>query len=455
MDNDRLARLIDLLLDPVCIVDPGNHFVFVNAAFERVFGYAPEEIIGRDMIELVHPDDRENTLETVALIMAGHPQPHFENRYVHKDGHVVHVMWSARWSETDQLRLAVARDISELMRARNLQDALYEISEAAHASEDLFSLYQHIHAIIGRLLLAENFFVALYDARENMLSFPYFVDAYDAPPPPLPFDSGTLSAELIRSGKPLLIHPGIPETPALAKLPGHGHDKLNWLGVPLNTKQGVIGAIVVQSYSETKSYSTKDMELLQFVSTQVAAAIERKQAETRLRHLARHDTLTDLVNRETFHDRLESALEYARAKEQSLAVIYVDLDGFKQVNDNYGHAVGDQLLRQAARRMVRCLRETDTVGRVGGDEFTILIEGLQRPALAEFVAKKIHTALTQPFKLSGHTIRVTPSIGIATSPEHGQEKKQLIHHADDAMYEAKRNGGNRIRMTTTTDDAGD
>src|SRR6185503_16520659 len=116
-----LGKILDLLLDAICVVDAEGRYVFVSAAFERIFGYAPEEVIGRRMIELVHPADRDTTLQTANGIMSGNPEYHFENRYVRKDGEIVHIMWSARWSEDHRLRIAVARDITRRKRAEAIQ----------------------------------------------------------------------------------------------------------------------------------------------------------------------------------------------------------------------------------------------------------------------------------------------------------------------------------------------
>jgi PAS domain S-box-containing protein len=167
-----LASYIDLLLDAVCAVDKQGRFVFVSAACERIFGYSPEELIGRPMIDLVHPADRQRTLDAAREIMGGEPKLNFENRYLRKDGRVAHILWSARWSEVDQLRIAVARDITERKQAESRQAALYAISEAAHAAEDLLALFKRIHLIIGEWLPALNFSVALYDDHGAELSFP-------------------------------------------------------------------------------------------------------------------------------------------------------------------------------------------------------------------------------------------------------------------------------------------
>ena len=170
----NLEKVMDLVLDAVCVVDAEGRYVFVSAAFERIFGYARDELVGLNMIDLVHPDDRERTLKAAREIMSGQPKIHFQNRYIRKDGRVVDIMWSARWSGSDGLRVAVARDITELKRAENLKSALYRISEAAHTAEGLPALYERIHQIISDLIPAENFFLALYDDADRFAVVPLF-----------------------------------------------------------------------------------------------------------------------------------------------------------------------------------------------------------------------------------------------------------------------------------------
>ncbi len=438
-----LSTVIELLLDAICVVDTEGRYLYVSKAYERIFGYAPEEAIGRPMIELVHPDDRELTLRTAQEIMAGHAKPSFQNRYIRKDGRIVHIMWSARWSEADRVRIAVAHDITELKRAESMQTALLAMSEAAHTAKDLLALFQRIHQIIGELLPAKNFFVTLYDERHDELSFPYFVDEYDAPPAPRKLDSGTLSAEVIRTGQALLITPSTTLNLGGRNIAYAGRDSLDWLGVPLTTPNGVIGAIVVQSYSGDVRYTVEHQVLLQFVSNQVASAIERKQNATWLQYIAGHDVLTDLPNRELFHDRLETALLAARRDHERLSVLYIDLDRFKEANDTFGHDAGDTLLCETARRIRGCLREADTVGRLGGDEFAVLLHGIHHPKDALAVAEKIHDTLNSPFELGDHRLQISSSIGIAVYPEHGEDRKQLMRYADAAMYEAKKQGRHR------------
>ncbi|PTT29421.1 sensor domain-containing diguanylate cyclase [Pseudomonas sp. HMWF021] len=433
-----LASFIDLLLDAVCAVDKHGRFVFVSAACERIFGYTPDELIGRQMIELVHPADRQRTLAAARDIMGGEPKHNFENRYVRKDGRIVNILWSARWSEVDQLRIAVARDITDRKQAESRQAALYAISEAAHAAEDLLALFKRIHLIIGEWLPALNFSVALYDEHCAQLNFPYHVDDHELQPDQPGAVTARLCAEVIRSGQPLLLTPDSDDSPADFAALVAGQNAPCWLGVPLNSKNGTIGALVVKSLAGDERYTEQDKELLQYVCAQVATAIERQQLHARLKRMAQYDQLTQLPNRALLRDRLKAALADARRGTGHMALLYVDLDRFKQVNDSFGHAVGDMLLQTVANRLKGCVRDTDTVARIGGDEFVILLHSLHAAEDADHVAGKIRQVLTQPMRLDGHNLHIEPSIGVARYPEHGREEQQLFRHADQAMYAVKR-----------------
>ena len=432
------ASYFDLLLDAVCAVDKQGRFVFVSAACERIFGYTPDELIGQPMIELVHPADRQRTLDAAREIMGGEPKLNFENRYVRKDGRVVHILWSARWSQVDQLRIAVARDITERKQAESRQAALYAISEAAHAAEDLLALFKRIHLIIGEWLPALNFSVALYDEHCAQINFPYHVDDHEHQPEQPGTVTGQLCAEVIRTGQPILLTPGQQGAPQGFEQLVAGQQSPCWLGVPLNSQNGTIGALIVKSVAGGERYTEQDKEMLQFVCAQVATAIERKQLHARLQRMAQYDQLTQLPNRELLRDRLKASLTQARLDGGRMALLYVDLDRFKEVNDTHGHAVGDMLLQAVANRLKGCVRETDTVARIGGDEFVVLLHSIQAAKDAESVAGKIRLVLAQPLRLDGHSLNIQPSIGAAIFPEHGIEEKQLFRHADEAMYNAKR-----------------
>jgi diguanylate cyclase (GGDEF)-like protein len=176
------------------------------------------------------------------------------------------------------------------------------------------------------------------------------------------------------------------------------------------------------------------------------SGIKRSQAQ--LAHQAQHDPLTGLPNRLLFKDRLEHALSRAERTGAPLALLFLDLDRFKHVNDTFGHAVGDQLLQEVSRRLEAAVRREDTVARLGGDEFTILLEDLRRPEDAAVLARKLLAALAEPCQIAGHDLRVTTSIGIGIHPRDGTTAAELLAHADAAMYLAKGDGRDGYRFYT-------
>jgi diguanylate cyclase (GGDEF)-like protein/PAS domain S-box-containing protein len=174
---------------------------------------------------------------------------------------------------------------------------------------------------------------------------------------------------------------------------------------------------------------------------------DRKAAEDEVRHMAHYDVLTDLPNRTLLTDRLHQALAQARREKAKLALMFLDLDKFKPVNDQLGHAIGDLLLREVAYRLQACMkRESDTVARLGGDEFVILLAQMDDEQEAATAAEKIVLAISQPFDIEQHTINISTSIGIAIFPAHGMDVKALMKKADESMYQAKDAGRNCFRF---------
>ena len=194
---------------------------------------------------------------------------------------------------------------------------------------------------------------------------------------------------------------------------------------PIHDRRGVVtGAVIV------------------FHDVSVARAMS-----ARMSHLAQHDCLTDLPNRMLLRDRLTQAIASAQRHGTSLAVLFLDVDHFKRVNDSLGHAVGDQLLQSIARRLVASVRASDTVSRQGGDEFVVLLPELAGARDADHSADKMLAALTRPHRIGGQDVRVTASIGIGVFPDHAMDAETLLGHADLALFHAKRDGrGNHRRF---------
>lgn len=174
---------------------------------------------------------------------------------------------------------------------------------------------------------------------------------------------------------------------------------------------------------------------------------QNRQNEDHIRQLAYYDALTGLPNRRLLEDRLEHAIRHAHRKQQMLAVLFIDLDHFKQVNDNYGHAVGDLLLTELARRLKSCLREDDTLARLGGDEFIVLLPELDSADHARRVASRLIEVNARPYRHGDALLPVGSSIGISLYPLDGEEVEPLMQAADEAMYRAKAAGRNRFRLT--------
>ncbi len=233
-----------------------------------------------------------------------------------------------------------------------------------------------------------------------------------------------------------------------------------YAGMPLVLASGeTLGTLCVAD-RQPKRLSARQQRALKTLATSVVAEIElrrrilyleqeaerRRAAEAHVLHLATRDPLTALPNRATFCDRLSQHIRLASRRNATLAVLFIDLDRFKPINDTLGHDVGDDALVAVADRLNRSLRNSDTVARLGGDEFAVVLPDIANHAEAMMVAGKINAALREPFSSKGRPLHLDASIGVAIFPEHGQIGDQLLRHADLAMYQAKQSGGGRASL---------
>jgi diguanylate cyclase (GGDEF)-like protein/PAS domain S-box-containing protein len=221
----------------------------------------------------------------------------------------------------------------------------------------------------------------------------------------------------------------------------------HWLGEIWNrTKAGAI-SVVLMTISAVRDTAG---ELTHYVGV-FTDITQQKESERRLEHLAHHDALTDLPNRSLFRDRLRQAIRNSQRDNHSLALLFIDLDRFKKVNDTLGHVAGDRLLIEAARRITACVRNSDTVARLGGDEFTVVLQGVEDSDAAAGIARDIIETLAAPFVLGEDAVSVSASIGIALCPEDAEDPDALTNAADQAMYDAKAMGRNRYSLFADTD----
>jgi diguanylate cyclase (GGDEF)-like protein/PAS domain S-box-containing protein len=215
---------------------------------------------------------------------------------------------------------------------------------------------------------------------------------------------------------------------------------------PILTSKGKVLGIVSVYYRKVQEPLNYDKQLVEIAANLTGIAVERKEAEQNLDYLAHYDALTHLPNRVLFLDRLTQALASARRNNRLVALMFLDLDRFKNINDTLGHDSGDQLLTEVATRLSSCIRSEDTVSRLGGDEFTIILGEINSAEDAAHIAQKLLHTLTDPFNLKGHEVFVSASIGITIFPDDSGDSDSLLKNADMAMYDAKQRGRNNYQF---------
>ena len=448
--EEKYRTLVEGSLAGVYIIQD-DRFVYVNPRMAELFGYPPEEMIGRPAIDFTAPADHELVAKSLARPFdGGSTTVHYAFRGVRRDGREIDLEALCSWIEYGG-RPAFAGtilDMTERRRSEELRTALYGIASESAAVQDIGQLFASIHRIVGELMDARNFYVALLDPAGDVIRFPYFVDERDPAPVSVPVGRG-LTDYLLRTGQPLLASPEKTEDLVrCGEVEILGSPSVDWLGVPLKSGTRTIGAIVVQSYTPETGFGEREKELLLFVSQHVSSAIESRRAEEQIRHLAFHDVLTNLPNRMLFNDRLTLAVARACRGGRHLAVMFVDVDRFKVINDSLGHGIGDDLLRSIADRVGRLLRSGDTLARLGGDEFILLLPEIGGVSDAVRVAEKVLQSIRQPFDARDQELYITASAGVSVYPFDGADAETLVKNADIAMYRAKEQGRDNFQLYT-------
>lgn len=448
--EERYRSLITQSSEGIFIIEPHSKKIQeANPVFLSMLGYTQQEMESLTLYDIV-AGSRASVDMNVATVLQSKQIFIAPRQYRRKDGALLDVEIQASLISygNSQIVLVSVADISERKRSEALQSALYHIAEKTATARDLPEFYRSIHGIIGELMSTRNFYIALYDQSTDMLSFPYFVDEFDSTPP-MQYPTRNLTGYVLRTGKPLLATPEVfDELVHKGEVDEFGSPSIDWLGVPLKTGDTTLGVLVVQSYSKNVRLRDREKEVLTFISQHIAGALERKRAEETIRHQAYHDVLTLLPNRMLFKDRFSQALAQAQRHKQLVAMLFLDLDRFKTINDTLGHAVGDRLLQGVAERLSKCLRDGDTIARLGGDEFMVLVPGIHQPEDAAKVADKILQAVRPSFRFEGHELHITTSIGISLYPHDGEDAETLFKNADVALYRAKDQGRNTYQLYT-------
>ncbi|MGH8670005.1 MAG: PAS domain S-box protein, partial [Burkholderiales bacterium] len=446
----RFRAAMDMSLDAIYLTERASmRFVDVNEAACRGVGFSREQLLGMGPQDLLRAPRREIEEAFDAVIAQGQQGVRAENSYVAKDG-------TTRWTELHRRALrsndgwiivTISRDITERKRAEehqaanlHYQEKLSRFGQAALGRRQPAELVDEAVQTVLEALAAEA--VAYLErgpgerevVQRSLVGLAAGSDA---------------STAALAEGNPILL--------ALAsgtRLAAPGSQlQLPWAAglagalIPVRGESRARGALCVCT-APAEPFSAEALNFMEAIASVLSTGLQRIESEGRLAYLAQFDPLTGLPNRALLADRFSQIIVQARRHARPLGVLFIDLDEFKLVNDNLGHAGGDELLKEVAVRLQASVRPGDTVARISGDEFAVVLADLARPEDAALVAQKILERLAAPVDVLGHEVFVTASVGIAGFPGDGADAEALIGAADAAMYRAKQSGRNAFQFFT-------
>jgi diguanylate cyclase (GGDEF)-like protein/PAS domain S-box-containing protein len=461
--SEALRRsVLDSALDAVVAADGESRAIEFNRAAERIFGHSRDEVLGRNVIALLtRPDQRQTLLARLAEYQRTADAEILHERIeltgVRADGSEFPMeiaISPAVLDDGSRIFTACMRDVGErrdaaalLSKRAGQQAAVAELGERALAANSLGDVMQHAAAAVAGTLEVEAVGIFELMRAENELAPRALVGVPPHEHAAIAATAETSLGYAITHEEPVIVDdwadetrfdpvriPGREAVASLANVVVHGPDRRPW---------GVLGAV-----SEIRrAFDADDVTFMQSVANVVASSIQRDLVDSALRHSALHDALTGLPNRTLFLDRLEHALTQSERRRRTVAVIFLDLDRFKLVNDSLGHQAGDDLLRATTERIGEVLRPEDTLARFAGDEFVVLCMGLRTERDATAVADRLAQAFARPFRLGECDRFVSASMGIAMPGRNGQTAEELIRDAGAAMYLAKERGRARYELS--------
>ena len=431
---------------------------YVSPQIEAILGFTPAEWCGDPTLwaTRMHPDDRQRVMDTESEIVNGAPSVGAaEYRLLHRDGHVV-------WVRDDALLVAVEdgakrwhgvmSDITEhkeaeaeLERRAAQQAAVARLGEHALEGASTSDLMQEaVHAAAQLLNVEIAAVLELMPEEEFVFRAVYGLSETISTEMTVPAGKLSQAGYTILTGTPVIVTDWEREdrfhrSPVLS-----AHGVCCGLTVTIEGRRGPFGVLGLHSAS-AREFKAGDVDFVQSLANVLGDTFERQLTDDDIRYRALHDPLTGLPNRILFMDRLQQAMARLRRRRSLTAILMLDLDRFKLVNDSLGHKIGDELLAAAAPRLKQAVRSSDTVARFGGDEFGILLEEIAGEHDAIDMAERIASVFTRPFVLDGNEHFVTTSIGIALA-EGGELAEDLIRDADSAMNRAKERGRARYEL---------
>ncbi|NBC96187.1 MAG: diguanylate cyclase [Deinococcus-Thermus bacterium] len=447
-----LRQVTDALQDVVVMTDEAYRIGFVTPSLRGVLGLDPDEIHGHPICKLFDPADHD----AIRRVVEGEDDTALEARGAHAHGHEVWLEVTARRVSDNGGTVLAARDVTQRVRNRKaLQREVAYRRTLVELTSDMLSaelderFYQQLmERAIELVPDAEGGSMVLWDPSDERYRF---VAARG-------FDLEVLQRirltpqQLDRSHPPRVERIRIHDVRGRLtsdmvdrfREAGRLQDIRMTLSVPISAGGRARGFLNLDNFRDSDAFGHEAIEVAEALAVQVGLAFQRLRLEASLReeraryqHLAGHDPLTDLPNRRLFQDRLHQALTRAARRSTRVGLIYVDLDDFKRVNDEHGHAAGDELLRSVAQRLSATVRAEDTVARLGGDEFAVVLAEIAGPDDAASVSAKLREAMSEPFDLQDARIRLRASVGHAVHPVDGADAEALMKAADDAMYREK------------------
>lgn len=400
--RDFFENANDLILSiTIC-----GKFEYVNRAWLEVMGYTYEETVNLNIFNIIHPQQWEQCENVFEKITQGREVLNIETTFVTRDGSSIEVEGNMHASFRDGKPVAARGIFRDVTKRKRAEEALRESENRYRTMFENTTDPILVIAPDGKLLDFNEAVYKFFECTSKELAERNFKEIFDI--------EDDNSEQVLRQGKTI-------ETELII----NGVTKHLELTITSASWKGQIATFGMG----------KDIT-------------ERKTAEEKIRFLAYHDCLTGLPNRLLFTERLSQALTRARKQQKLAGVLFIDLNRFKMINDTLGHSMGDRLLQGVAARLKKCVRVSDTVARIGGDEFTVLLPDLNKVEDCIKISKKIVHRFQKPLKVGRREFHITPSIGIATFPKDGNDAETLLRNADAAMYRAKAQGRHNFLLYT-------